>query len=226
MIRALVFDLDDTLYPEQDFLVSGYRAVARHIAGISGSAFEEVCAVIGDTLVQSGRRAVMPALCARFPGPAAGIDSLVAVYRGHDPDIRLFPGCEGLLRRLRSSYRLGILTDGLPEVQQRKCRALGLPGLVDEIVCTWQNGEEKQKPHPEAFRCILARLRVSPEEALMIGDQPEKDCRGAQAAGMKSVLISPADAPDLEGAPADAVIESLSQLPWILEQMGGCHEAA
>ncbi len=226
MIRALIFDLDDTLYREHDFVASGYRAVARHVAGRCGDSVNAVFNVMMETLARQGRGAVMQAVREQFPGSAAGIDELVDIYRGHAPDIQLFPGYEGLLRQFRVSYRLGIITDGIPEVQQRKCDALGLAGLVDEILYTWQYGPERQKPHPEPFRRLLSRLDVKPEESLCVGDNMEKDCRGARDAGIRSVLVAAHPTSPVADGPADYVIDTLFRMPLLLLQLGRDDEAA
>jgi putative hydrolase of the HAD superfamily len=170
---------------------------------------------------------VLPRVIERF-NLSVRLEDLVAAYRTHTPEIRLYAGYEGLLREFRKKYRIGIVTDGIPEVQQRKCRALGLAGAVDSIVCTWEYGKEKEKPHPHSFRLILGSLRVQPAEALFIGDSMEKDCRGAHDAGMKCALV--ARQPGVRSVPgageADFVIGSLFQLPQVLRQLEDRNEAA
>ena len=130
MIRALLFDLDDTLYREADFVASGFRAVAERMAAICRVPSEEIHRQMMDTLAGGGRRKVMPDVLERYPGSGFGLTDLVGIYRGHTPAIRLFTGYGQLLARLRESYRLGIVTDGTPEVQKSKCAALGLKRAV------------------------------------------------------------------------------------------------
>jgi len=221
MIRALLFDLDDTLYCEHDFVASGYRAVAAHISARCGRPADEILGVMMSIFAREGRRAVMPAVVDCFPGSMAGVNELVDVYRRHEPVIRLFAGYEDLLREWRRTYRLGVITDGIPEVQERKCRALGLIGLVEGILCTWHYGCEKEKPHPHPFQQMLADLKVRPAEALFIGDSLEKDCRGARAAGMRSVLLHrrPMAGTAEVAEQTDFVVDSLFQVPMLLKQL-------
>jgi putative hydrolase of the HAD superfamily len=135
----------------------------------------------------------------------------------------MFAGHDDLLRDLRATYRLGILTDGTPAVQKSKCVALGLVGAVDAIVYTWEFGQEREKPHPQGFRMILDRLQVMPGEALFIGDSPEKDCIGARNVGMKCIRVQrpPLTCATTDSDEADFVIESLLQLPLLLRQLEG-----
>lgn len=226
MIQALVFDLDDTLYLESDFVASGYRAVARHLAKQYGCCFRNVYYTMMSVFVTSGRETVLPTVLHRFLDDRIPLSELVDVYRRHSPRIQLLPGYGELLSRLHDAYKLGIITDGLPEIQQRKVRALGLEQKVDRIIYTWEYGAEKQKPHPQPFSLMMDYLDSKPCNTIYIGDNPEKDCRGAHSAGMKYVQVQ---IPSLNGhgsEPAGAdkaeyVLDSLFRLPQILNSTDG-----
>ena len=223
MIEAIIFDLDDTLYPERNFVESGYRAVARHVAHCYGGDFDRLVSTMMTTWRSHGRKMVFPVLLERFPEIPVCMSELIHVYRRHTPQISMFPGYRELLQELGSHYRIGVITDGIPEVQERKVMALGLAGLANAIIYTWKYGSVRQKPHPLPFRLMLASLQTYPESSLFVGDNPEKDWKGAQAAGMRYVHVqnSPSDA---EGEPAsrdmpEPAIRSLHQLPRILQDL-------
>ncbi len=99
---------------------------------------------------------------------------------------------------------------------------------MDSIICTWEYGQEREKPHPYPFCLQLACLQVQPEEALFVGDNPEKDGRGAHDVGMRYVQLqkSPSQADFICGRQPDFVIESLLQLPNLLRQLEDRNEAA
>jgi putative hydrolase of the HAD superfamily len=224
LLQALVFDLDDTLYLERDFVMSGYRAVARHLAASNQCSFESVLSTMMEILDAKGRHMVFPILMERFPDVSSSISELIDVYRQHTPAINLYPGYLELLRKLSRHYRLGVITDGLPAVQARKIRALGLRSVMDKIIYTWEYGSEKEKPHPLSFSLMLEFLRADPGSALYIGDNPEKDCRGAHGVGMKFVQVCPPASNGNGSGTAvhenpEFVIETLLQLPQILEHM-------
>jgi putative hydrolase of the HAD superfamily len=228
MIRALLFDLDDTLYCESDFLAGGYREVAKSVASVCGRPWENIYSLMTATWAREGRHAVLGAVLEGFPGLGFNIADLVEVYRNHPPQIRLFPGYAELLQDLRSCYRIGILTDGAPEVQRAKCAALGLHEMVDCILYTWENGREKEKPHPLPFLQMLERLRVRPAEALFIGDNIDKDIHGARGVGIRSVHVQrpPLACCVQGGEDRDFVVETLAQLPLILRQLEDSNEGA
>ena len=223
MIEAVIFDLDDTLYPERNFVESGYRAVARHVAHYYGGDFDRLVSTMLTTWRNQGRKMVFPALLKRFPDIHVSMPELIHIYRRHTPQITMYPGYRELLQELGSHYRMGVITDGIPEVQERKVMALGLVGMVNAIIYTWKYGSVRQKPHPLPFRLMMASLQTYPESSLFVGDNPEKDWKGAQAAGMKYVHIWNSDSdPESESASKDLpepAIQSLHQLPRILRDL-------
>ncbi len=224
MIQALVFDLDDTLYQERDFVESGCRAVAHYVSVTYSCNFQQVFSTMMDVLGMHGRETVLPVIRERFLDASIPLAELVEVYRRHNPTIRLFPGYLELLRKFARHHRLGIITDGLPEVQERKVRALGLESVMDRIIYTWEYGFEKEKPHPFCFSLMLQLLRAKPDFALFVGDNPHKDCKGAHAVGMKCAQIHNALSArnrigGTEHEAPEFIIDSLFQLPSILQQI-------
>ena len=223
MIQALVFDLDDTLYPERDFVASGYRAVAQHVADTYGCNFDHAISIMMAALGTLGKQGVFPALLASFPEVSIPLDEVIEVYRRHHPTICLYPGYMGLLKGLKQCYRLGVITDGLPDVQQRKVKALGLGALMEKIIYTWEYGPEKEKPHPLSFSLMLESLGADPSSTLFVGDNPAKDCKGAHGAGMRYAQIhqraQQMNRPAIEETP-EFIIDTLFQLPQLLQQIG------
>jgi putative hydrolase of the HAD superfamily len=133
---------------------------------------------------------------------------------------RLFPGYRPLLEELGKNYRLGMITDGLPAVQRGKVRALGIEGLFEKIVYSWDYGQERQKPHLYPFELMLETLRVLPQSTLFVGDNPEKDGAGARGAGMYYVRVArSAERQVVPALPNEIAIENLLQLPQILIQL-------
>jgi len=207
MIRAILFDLDDTLYPENEFVLSGYRSVAREAAANGECAYDAAFDCMQTAFREEGREAVFPCFLARFPGLSMTLEDMVRVYREHVPEISLFPGYRELIEELGEKFRLGMITDGLPAVQRGKVRALGIEKLFEKIVYTWDYGKERQKPHPYPFALMLETLQIPPESALFIGDNPEKDGMGAIGAGMLYVRVAPSANEPIERALPDNLKE-------------------
>jgi putative hydrolase of the HAD superfamily len=114
------------------------------------------------------------------------------------------------------------VSDGHLEVQRRKVDALGLAAWVDAVVLTDEFGRDLWKPHPHAFRECCARLGVFPGDVVVVGDNPERDMRGARAATLPSIRIKRPDGyysrfPAAPGDEADWEIASLDELLPLLE---------
>ena len=179
-IAAVIFDLDDTLYPEKDYVRSGYKAAAAlfpeapDMAEKLWEAFENGLPAFDAVLGAEG-------LLARK-------EEALRAYRFQTPEIRLYPGAEELLRRLRQTKQLGIITDGRPEGQRAKIAALGLERMVDEIIVTDElGGIEYRKPNPAAFERMAERLGLPFEAMAYVGDNVKKDFIAPEGLGMRSI---------------------------------------
>lgn len=213
-IRAVVFDLDDTLYSESDYVLSGFSAVAteiENIYGISG-AQSELAALFG-----ADRRGVFGRFLRAHGLGADGEKNLVDVYRNHAPKITLFPSAERTLTVLRErGYKLGVITDGDGERQRNKADALGLLSLVDEFIVT---DASAQKPKPDAFINMANALGVSSEQMMYVGDNPLKDFAVKKFIPITTVRVSGgiySDRAYADGILPDMTVADVSQLSDIL----------
>lgn len=189
--QAIVFDLDDTLYPEEAYVHSGFRAVAAW-----GAEHLDVPATQGyielERLFREGVRGRTFDVWLAGHGLSSDgvVGELVRIYRGHEPAIEPFPGASGLLERLAADHVLGLLSDGSVEVQNMKLDVLGLRRHFHAVVISDELGREAWKPSPRGFEVLLARLGgVPPERAVYVSDNPAKDFLGARRAGLRSIRV-------------------------------------
>jgi putative hydrolase of the HAD superfamily len=187
--RAIVFDLDDTLYPYRAFVLSGFRAVAQRLAEERGLPVRGVLRVLHRAFATAERGREIQALCASFRLPASMVPWLVAVMRDHKPSLHLPRESARVLTALRSGWKVGILTNGQPDIQRRKVAALGVRDLVDDVVFAEEHGDGSGKPAADAFRTMLDRLQTPPDAAVFVGDDPYADIAGAAAVGMKTIHV-------------------------------------
>jgi len=190
-IKAVLFDLDDTLYDERTFVISGFRAVVAYVADRFPVDEQGIFLTMMEVLSTEGRGKVFDKALDRYGlySPAL-VEELVGVYRSHQPQITLYPDVIPVLATLKEyGVKLGIVTDGLHSVQKRKIEALGLEGLVDVIVYTDELGPNHWKPDPTGFLHALERLAVQPTEAAYVGNDPSKDFAGPKAIGMLPVHL-------------------------------------
>lgn len=188
-VKAVLFDLDDTLYDELSYVKSGVRAVAGEIAALAEVPQERVIDLLLDLLAEGGRERIfnraLSALGADQKREA--IDRLVASYRGHRPTLQFYPGVRTMLERLRRTYRLAVVTDGLAQMQRAKVTALGLTDLVDAVIYTWELGSPK--PAPQGYLIALDQLGADSRQGIIVGDNPEHDLLAAAAIGMPAVRV-------------------------------------
>jgi len=166
MIKAVIFDLDDTLYQETDYVKSGFCAVAKEFG--DSAVAERLFKLFSDDNKNVYQRAgFSEEECQRC----------IDIYRNHYPDIHLNKEDKSLLQKLKADgYKLGIITDGTPERQKRKIDALGLCGIMDNIIITdGLGGIEFRKPNPRSFELMRDFFGVRFDEMMYVGDNPEKD---------------------------------------------------
>jgi putative hydrolase of the HAD superfamily len=211
--RGIILDLDDTLYPREQFVHSGFAAVARHVSEAYGVDADVAFDVLTRAHAGDDRGHELQRLCDRFELSHDVTPALLDVYRRHFPSIWLDPDVTDVLHQLRAGgWRIGVLTNGLPSVQFRKVAALGLSLLVDEIVYAEEH-VAGGKPAAAAFQAVLRSLDLTADHCVCVGDDLVRDVRGARALGMRTIRVARPGVFATPGEEADMVIDSLAQLP-------------
>lgn len=185
---VVVFDLDDTLYLERDFAVSGFAAVGRILQTTHGIAgFPEECArLLGEGVRGSIFDQALLALGAADAG--ISIAALVDAYRGHRPRIALAPDAARLLERIRG-FSAALITDGPARMQAGKVGALGLATRLGRLVLTGMLPTGCGKPHPMPFQLVERWSAQPPHEHVYIADNAAKDFLTPRARGWRTVQI-------------------------------------
>ncbi|MEM9351987.1 MAG: HAD family hydrolase [Planctomycetota bacterium] len=176
-----MFDLDDTLYKERDYVRSGFHAVARHVDSDRAALFSADL----NRGFDSGDPDVLASLIASH---RLGFqkDELVCVLRTHRPDIRLSHSVRALLEQLsRNSHPLGLITDGRSVTQRQKIQALGLEQWVQEIVVAEEIGAWK----PAAVGFQRVEERFGKRQYVYVGDNLRKDFIAPNKLGWTTVCL-------------------------------------
>jgi putative hydrolase of the HAD superfamily len=147
-------------------------------------------------------------------------ESLAAHLAAHLVEIRprfheLFPETRTVLDSLRGRQRLGLLTNGAPQIQRGKIATLDLGRYFETVVVSAE--VNSGKPEAWVFEVTLKRLGIQAADAVMVGDSLEKDIAGAAGVGLRSIWVN-RRGETLSGQPRpDAVITNLAELPNLLE---------
>ena len=190
MIKLIMFDLDNTLYKEREYVLSGFREVAKYLENKHEINFFETYSILTESLIANGRGNNFDAIIKKKDLSLSLIPILVKVYREHIPNISLRDDTDYFLKELSKKYKLCLITDGWEEVQKKKVEALGIKDYFDLILYSQSDGIEHAKPHKKFFLKALKSFDVFEKEVLMIGDDNEKDFVGAQNLGIKAFLIN------------------------------------
>jgi putative hydrolase of the HAD superfamily len=216
-IKGVIFDLDDTLYREIDFVRSGFKAVSEVIEekyGISKIKFYQKLMRI---LEKDGRGKVFDTILKNHNiWTKSLVNELVEIYRNHLPNIKLYEDALKTIKLLKKKrVRLGIITDGLAYVQRIKIKALGINNLFNEIIFSDDYGRDRWKPNTFPYKKILELLRLTPNEAIYVGDNPLKDFIGAKKLGILTIRLLRGEYKDLkvsEDYQADYNIDNLLEI--------------
>ena len=189
---GIVFDLDDTLYLERDYVKSGFRAVAETAVQGTGVSVEDTFGFLWNGFLEGSRGSSFDALLKRYPQLSQKIDvtALVQRYREHLPEISYLPGIEPLLAELKSlEVPLAIISDGPLVSQAAKAEALNVSRYANPVVLTDAWGQDFWKPHVRAFDHVGEVFGLPPGQLVYVGDNPLKDFHAPTALGWRSVRL-------------------------------------
>lgn len=188
-VRCVVFDVDDTLYLERDYVYSGFSVVGRWAAVKFGidDFFERAW-----RLFECGvRRTIFDEVlaAAQLTADQQLLDEMVTMYRRHRPSIALLDDSRRVLDALHGVIALAAVTDGPLESQTAKIAALGLDRWLDPIICTAARGASFTKPSRLAFEEIEEATGCRGDGCMYVADNPHKDFAGPKDLGWRTVRV-------------------------------------
>ena len=172
---VVVFDLDDTLYSEADYVESGVHHVCERLKQMYGVDAQQK---IKNSLRENPQINWLNFACQLAGLPISAKESLLWMYRLHEPDIRLSEECSKVLQHIRSeACAVAILTDGRSVTQKLKLNALGLNDWAAYI----SENYGASKPSPDRFKAIQAHY--SARHYVYVADNVQKDFLGCNPLG-------------------------------------------
>jgi putative hydrolase of the HAD superfamily len=192
MIRAILFDLDDTLADRR-------RAFRRYCldccrryapAGSLGQWCNLVRQMVArDENGYAPRERYCEWLASQFSHAELSADHLWNDHRERFSEFfSPIPAVRALIDRLAARYRLAVVTNGSSASQRAKLQRTELADRIPHIFISGELGVAK--PQPEIFESALAACECSADEALFVGDHPENDIAGAMQLGMRSCWVA------------------------------------
>lgn len=164
-----IFDLDDTLYAEIDFLKSAYHHIAQMLSAYIN---EDVYETMWQYYTE--KKNVFSLLIEQYGDkvPLLTIEQLLHEYRNHEPAIKLSEETLDFINKAVSKQiPFGIITDGRSITQRNKLKALGIEDKCADIIISEEFGSEK--PAPGNF--LFFQEKYSDKEFYFFGDNTSKD---------------------------------------------------
>jgi|TARA_B100001971_G_C18122226_1_gene500080 putative hydrolase of the HAD superfamily len=194
MIKVIIFDLDDTLYTEHDYVLSGFKFVADFASNKFNISKSQMYDALVESFESRGRGKNFDYALKKLGVDKYNINELVSAYRNHIPHIVLPRKAIKVLRDLKKDYTLCLLTNGWIEAQKRKVEKLELDKYFDSIWYAQEYGVQFRKPNKKYFLKIFSHYKAKPSEVLVIGDNSIEDIQAGENLGCYTHQVkSPGD---------------------------------
>lgn len=210
-----IFDLDDTLYDERQFVTSGLKAVA-HFAATRWQLNEEHSyQSMLHLLDTQGRGHIFDDFLSPFKlATKANIRACISCYRLHQPQIQMPQTHHELLKQLPKP--LYLVTDGNKIVQHNKIQALGIAHYFKRVFITHRFGVKHAKPSTYCFELIKKAEGCRWQDMVYIGDNPAKDFVNLNKLGVQTVRVRTGCHKDVRAQLKHDAIKTIGNLSELL----------
>lgn len=217
----LIFDLDDTLYEERNFVLSGFKSVATLAEDLWQLNAADSEMELSHLLDTQGRGAIFDTWLQQHQlFSKKRVQQCIHRYRTHKPGIQLNKAAQALLPKLAKP--LYLVTDGNKQVQANKVKALGIAPYFKRVFITHRFGIRHAKPSIYCFEQIQAAEKQSWNQMAYIGDNPNKDFVNLNKLGMVTIRLRTGMFRHQIAKPgfdARHTLNDLTELPSLLQQL-------
>ncbi len=224
MIKAIIFDLDNTLL---DFVKMKQFAVKAAITAMNEAGLEEDEGKAYDDIMElyvtTGweNQLVFDDYLDKTKGEvsnkilAAGV---VAYRRAREATLLVYPNVnKTLIELLKNQIRLAVISDAPSREAWMRLYYLNLHHVFDPVLTFDDTGS--RKPSPKPFKLALEKMSVEPFEALMIGDWPDRDVVGAKQIGIKTIFARYGDTFGTKESGADWDVNDIYEVVKIIKEL-------
>ncbi|MCT7628693.1 HAD family hydrolase [Aliarcobacter butzleri] len=190
-IKVIVFDLDDTLYDEIEYVKSGFKEVSNYFSDKFKLDKNLIYNYMVRDLEKNGRGKIFDNVLENFKiYSKENIKKAIFIYRTHKPNIVLPQATIEILNYFNSKkIPLYIVTDGNKVVQNNKIDALEIRKYIKKDFITHRYGIKYSKPSTYCFEKIAKLEKVEYKDIVYIGDNPNKDFVNIKKLGFRTIRI-------------------------------------
>lgn len=225
MIKAIIFDLDHTLFDRYATL----REVAKNLRfklpvnpNLSDSDIADIMISADKLKVHRGWDEMERYIFEETPLFSKKLEKYsyqnFILEQFHNIAVP-FEFVKPMLEKFKADgYKLGVITNGRPGLQEKKINMIGLDGVFDEVIIGGQYG--CPKPSIKPFLMMAERLKTSPNEMLYVGDNPINDVDASRKAGYIPVYVNTVGRWSIPEIPqCEYQIETLKELPKLIDKL-------
>ena len=189
--KIIIFDLDDTLISEKDYIDSGFNIISKKIAEDYSLSNEKIKEKMNELFSLNSINIFNRVLdYFNIKYDLDYIKELVFIYRNHIPKIKLYSDAKEILKYLiKNNYQIGLITDGYKETQRNKIKVLNIEKYFKHIILTDELGKEFWKPSEIPYKIMKNKFNCEYNQMIYIGDNINKDFITANKLGIVTVQI-------------------------------------
>jgi len=224
MIKAVVFDLDNTLL---DFMKMKHTAVEAGVSNMifSGLEIDKEVAIKKIYSIYDSQGYEYQEVFDLFLKDAIGkvdykilASGIIAYKKAKESSLMLYKNVnQTLLSLTKMGLKLAVISDAPSREAWVRICSVSLEHTFDAVITLHDKGIHK--PSPEPFKEAIKSLNIDAQETLMVGDWPERDIIGAKNVGMKTAFAKYGDTFDTKNSGADYVLEDISDLINIINKI-------
>ncbi len=190
-VKVIIFDLDDTLYNEIEYVYSGFKAVANYFANLKNINDEQFYTEMVYNLRKDGRGKIFDKVLKKYNiYSKKNIKKSISIYRNHQPNIFLSDENIEILKYFNNKkIPLYIITDGNKIVQEKKIKKLGLEQYIKKNLITHRYGKKNSKPSTYCFEKVAKIEKVQYSDIVYVGDNINKDFINIKKIGFKTIRV-------------------------------------
>ena len=186
--KAIIFDLDNTLYAEDEYVSLAYREMGAYLEQELGYQASDIFFMLWQIRRIYGDASVLNKFLqfAGVPDSADLLKNLIRIYQSVEGHLVVPALVRERLHELNTLHMpLGILSNGGVKTQENKLRLLKISHFFEHILITGSLGKRQLwKPDVHGYALLAQKFKCGPDTVLFVGDNPQTDELGARKAGM------------------------------------------